>query len=124
MKHFEETELSEVLCAMICTFARVCGLKYPAWADQCEADRMRYAEAMEVLSDMLATHNAQSAVNEQPGLFDISIWYNDNWRIFPWAEPDYANLQHLPQEFVVQVAEFILAMAGHLGTQLEEGGDE
>uniref|UniRef100_A0AB39CEH1 Uncharacterized protein n=1 Tax=Pseudomonas phage HRDY3 TaxID=3236930 RepID=A0AB39CEH1_9VIRU len=124
-KYFEENELAEVVCAMIATFARVCGIQhYPTWEQQVFADRQRYVEGLEELLDMLADHFANQDGMEDPETFDVSIWYRDNWRIFPWAEPDFPNLTHINQAFVLQVAEFASVMAGHYSTEVTEGQHE
>jgi len=129
-KYFEEQELAEVVCAMIATFARVCGIKhYPSWEQQVFADRQRYVDYLDTLTDQLADHFSMYEGDdvedgETPPPFDAGIWYREAWRIFPWAEPDYGNLTHLQQDFVAQVAEFSAMMIGHYSTELEEGSNE
>jgi hypothetical protein len=124
-KYFEENELAEVVCAMIATFARVCGIKhYPTWEQQVTADRLRYVDYLDTLTDQLSEHFANYTDDEQPDAFDAAIWYREAWRIFPWAEDSYENLTHLQQDFVAQVAEFSAMMIGHYSTELEEGNNE
>lgn len=120
MRYFEEPECSELLCAMIWTFAKVCGvLHYPNWEQQTEEDRERYADAIRELCSMVYDHRSQYEDENEAEPFDAGIWYRANWRIFPWSEPEYSNLTELNQEFVLSVAEFILSMSGHFGTQLD-----
>jgi hypothetical protein len=124
MRYFEETEHGELLCAMIYTFAKVCGvLHYPHWEQQATADRLRYSEALQELGEMIHDHQSQFKEDEQMAPFDASIWYRANWRIFPWCDPEYSNLTEINQEFVLSTAEFSIAMAGHYGTQLEPEED-
>jgi len=110
--------MAELLCAMIATFAKVCGLPYPVWDQQHHVDQVRFVESITDLSDKIELHNNRQQNATEKEAFDVSGWYRDNWRIFPWAEPDYENTTDLQQDFVVQVAEFTLIMAGHFGTQV------
>lgn len=120
MRYFEEPEHAELLCSMIYTFAKVTGVKhYPHWDQQTEVDRERYSDSIRELCEAVYEHRAQFENEEDIEPFDSGIWYRENWRIFPWAEPEYSNLTEINQEFVLSVAEFSMAMSGHFGTQLE-----
>lgn len=127
MKYYEEPEHGELLCSMIYTFAKVCGTPhYPHWDQQVGADRERYSDAIKELCTAVYEHHSQFESEEDVEPFDSAIWYRENWRIFPWAEPEYQNLIEINQEFVLGVAEFCVSMSGHFGTQLsrEEEGHE
>lgn len=124
MSYFEEPEHGELLCAMIYTFARVCGvLHYPQWEQQAPVDRQRYTDALQELCVMVYDHRGQFEDEADATPFDTGIWYRENWRIFPWSEPEYSNLSELNQEFVMSCAEFNISMAGHYGTQLSPEED-
>ena len=124
-KYFEEQELAEVVCAMIATFARVCGIKhYPTWEQQGVADRQRYVDYLDTLTDQLSEHFSQYEEDEPHETFEAGIWYREAWRLFPWQDPEFDNLTHLQQDFVAQVAEFSAMMIGHYSTELEEGSNE
>jgi hypothetical protein len=119
MRYFEEPEYGELLCSMIYTFAKVCGIPhYPHWDNQTEVDRERYSDAIRELCSAVYDHRSQFEDEADVTPFEASIWYRENWRIFPWSEPEYYNLPELNQEFVCSVAEFGLSMSGHFGTQL------
>jgi hypothetical protein len=116
-KYFEELEHGELLCSMIYTFAKVCGvLHYPHWDQQNHADHLRYSEALQELCSMIYDHRQQFEDEEDATPFDSGIWYRENWRIFPWGEPEYSNLTEINQEFVLSCAEFSISMSGHYGT--------
>lgn len=119
MRYFEEPEHAELLCSMIYTFAKVCGIKhYPNWDQQTEVDRERYTDSIRELCEAVYEHRAQFESEEEMEPFEAGIWYRENWRIFPWAEPEYSNLTEINQEFVLSVAEITITMSGHFGTQL------
>lgn len=117
-KYFEETELARVVCAMIHSFAKVCGVQWPDWDQLTETEQLYWVDCLKELSELLAEHHAEYNPELEPEPFDVSIWYQNSWRIFHWSEPEFTNLNDFNQNYVACLAEFVVGMSHYYSTQI------
>lgn len=126
---YDEPQNAFMAYCMIASYAALCGYKWRKWEELTPEERQYYIAGVKDLDQWVRFHAEPSAEDiaeaealgqEINKLADVNVWYRRSWRMFPWGEPEPLNLPHIHHEFVLSVASFLIAMAGHYSTAIPQ----